>query len=106
MTRFTYIDGNNNTYEIGEHLAYVPITPAQSSSGRYSGGAPKTVAIDAGQRATLLALLDQIAADHANVLGQRLMGCGTVIRGDDRTYCSASSALKAELERTLRGLLA
>jgi hypothetical protein len=106
MARFAYIDGNNNTYEIGERLEYIPITKAQSSSGMYSGGDPKSVPLDAEQRAALIALLDQIVGDTPNVIADRPKGCGTVIRGDDRVCCRGDSPLKAELERTLKTLLA
>lgn len=100
-----YVDGNNNTYEIGEQLAYRPITPAESSSGMYSGGAPATVALAPAQRAELTRLCDAIAADTANLLADRPKGSGTVIRDDRRFVCRASSPHKAELERALRALL-
>lgn len=105
MIRHAYIDGNNNTYEIGERLDYVPITPAQSSSGMYSGGAPMTVALDAESRAELLELLERIAADTENLLDDRPKGSGTVIRGEQTSVTRASSSLKAELEQRLRSLL-
>lgn len=104
-TRHAYIDGNNNTYEIGERLDYVPITPAQSSSGMYSGGEPKSVVLDAERRAEILALLERIEADRDNVLAQRPKGCGTVIRGEHTTFVRADSSLKLELERLLKSLL-
>ncbi len=105
MIRYAYIDGNNNTYEIGEALEYVPISAAQSSSGTYSGGAPKAVALDAETRAQLIELLDQIAADKDNAIETRPKGCGTVVRGEDRTFTRSSSPLKGELEHRLRSLL-
>mgnify|MGYP005854571543 CR=1 FL=1 len=44
--RYTYTDGNNNRWEIGkDSITYKPITAAQSSSGIYSGGAPRSIAI-------------------------------------------------------------
>ena len=105
MIRYAYIDGNNNTYEIGDELAYVPISAAQSSSGMYSGGAPKAVALDAETRAQLIELLDQIAADTDNALETRPKGCGTVIRGEHQTCTRSSSPLKGALEHRLRTLL-
>ncbi|MBA2539927.1 MAG: hypothetical protein H0V17_09860 [Deltaproteobacteria bacterium] len=104
--RRAYIDGNNNTYEIGDRLEYVPITPERSSSGSYSGGEPKSAALGAEQRARLISLLDQIAADTENLLDDRPKGSGTVIQGDQRAVCRGSSPLKQELETMLRGLLA
>jgi hypothetical protein len=106
MTRHAYIDGNNNTYEIGDRLEYVPITPAQSSSGMYSGGLPNSVALDAERRAELLELLERIVADTENVITDRPKGCGTVVRDEQRTFTRASSSLKLELERLLQSLLA
>jgi len=103
--RHAYIDGNNNAYEIGERLEYVPVTRAQSSSGMYSGGEPKSVALDAEQRAELIDLLERIAADTANVITDRPKGCGTIVRGDVRTFVRQSSPLKAELEAQLKTLL-
>jgi hypothetical protein len=103
--RHAYVDGNNNTYEIGDRLEYVPITPEQSSSGTYSGGDPKSVALAADERATLIELLERISSDRDNLLETRLMGCGTVIHGETYRFCRASSPLKNELETMLRGLL-
>jgi len=103
--RHAYVDGNNNTYEIGDRLEYVPITPERSSSGTYSGGEPKSVSLDADQRAQLIGLLDQIANDTENLLDHRPKGSGTVIRGDQRAVCRGSSPLKQELETILRALI-
>ena len=104
-TGYGYVDGNNNTYVIGRRLEYIPVTEEQSSSGSYSGGAPKTVYLTDMQLANLVELLDQIAADQANVLVDRLMGSGTVVREGVRTYCRASSELKDELEQALAAVL-
>ena len=103
--RRAYIDGNNNTYEIGDRLDYVPITPAQSSSGMYSGGEPKSVALDADRRAQIVELLEQIVADRAYLLPARPKGCGTVVHGDEHSFVSADSPLKLELERLLKSQL-
>lgn len=105
MTRHAYIDGSNNVYEIGEHLEYVPMTAERSNTGMYSGGDPKSVALDAAQRDALRALFERIAADTENVIADRPKGCGTIVRGDVRLSFRASSPLKAELEKTLRALL-
>ena len=105
MTRLAYIDGSNNVYEIGEHLVYVPMTPGHSSTGMYSGGDPKTVALGAEQRADLIELFDKITADLENVIADRPKGCGTIVCGELRTSFRATSPLKGELERALRALL-
>ncbi len=104
-TRAAYIDGSNNVYEIGERLEYIPMTPERSSTGMYSGGEPRSIALDAEQRNELLAVLDQIAADTENVISERPKGCGTIIRGESRVYCRQGSTLKAELEERFEALL-
>jgi hypothetical protein len=104
-TSYVYVDGNNNTYSIGRRLEYIPVTKAQSSSGEYSGGEPKSVEISEEQLAALGALVDRIVGDTANVLSERPMGCGTVIRDGLRTFFRSSSPLKAELERMLKQML-
>jgi hypothetical protein len=99
-----YIDGNNNAYVIeADRLSYEPVTPAQSSSGTYSGGEPKRAAITSDQHASITALIDRIVTDGANHLATRPMGCGTIVRGDTRV-CFDSPA-KAELERLLHAAL-
>ena len=46
-TIMVYTDQNNNTYTITEtSVEYDPITPAESSSGMYSGGEPWKKKID------------------------------------------------------------
>jgi hypothetical protein len=104
--RYAYIDGNNNRYEIDRVLVYIPITPAQSSSGLYSGGAPNRAELTDAQLAAVLALLDRLAEDPTHVLVERPKGCGTVVRDDVCTFVRDSAPLKAKLERMLADLLA
>src|SRR5687767_14130412 len=106
-THYKYIDGNNNTFVIEpSSIEYVPITKPQSSSGDYSGGAPKRAAITSAQFQRIATILDQIVADTANHIEKRNMGCGTVVRDGKSTYTQMKSPLKAELERELKGLVA
>ncbi len=45
--KIIFIDFNNNIYEVfANRIKYEPISQAESSSGIYSGGEPKTVTID------------------------------------------------------------
>ncbi len=66
----TYADGSANAYHLasdgggdGATLEYRPVTPAQSSSGQYSGGEPRRGRLDAAQ---VIELWRQLAALEAN----------------------------------------
>jgi hypothetical protein len=86
-----------------DHLAYEPVTPAQSSSGMYSGGEPNRVALTGARHAAITALADRILADTASHLATRPKGCGTIVRGDARV--SFASPLQRELEAMLNAAL-
>jgi hypothetical protein len=102
--RFRYIDGNNNAYVIDtDRVVYEPISPAQSSSGTYSGGEPAAASLTRDQLAAITALIDHIIADTKNHLATRPKGCGTIVRDDLRI--SFESPLRAELERALKAAL-
>jgi len=103
---YKYIDGNNNTYVIqAGSIEYIPITKAQSSSGAYSGGAPAKATITQLQYNGIVTLLDEMIEDMPNRIVDRNMGCGTVVKGDERTYVQMKSPLKSRLERELRALV-
>ncbi|PSB51717.1 hypothetical protein [Chamaesiphon polymorphus] len=58
--KYQYADGAGNVYTIDlESIEYRPITRAESSSGTYDGGAPKTVKITARQYREVAAMLDR-----------------------------------------------
>lgn len=99
-----YIDGNNNAYTIDpDRVAYEPVPMAQSSSGMYSGGEPKSAALTRAQHAAFVALFERILADSAIHLATRPKGCGTVIVDGKRTFFS--SPVKDELETALKAAL-
>ncbi len=65
-----YADGSANHYRVvcagaSAEITYTPVTPRQSSSGSYSGGAPWQAHLAAGD-VRLAALLEQVQALHAN----------------------------------------
>ncbi len=104
--RYTFLDGNNNAYEITPTaIRYVPVTPEQSSSGRYSGGTPKTIAIAEDRFRHVEALIQQVLADTAHHLTDRPKGCGTIVDGEKRTFCGADSPHLIRLEQELMALL-
>ncbi len=103
---YTYIDGNNNDYEItSDSIFYSPISPVESSSGEYSGGNPKRAKISEEQFLKIEMMINAILKDKSNLIKTRLMGCGTLIVGKKTTYVSSASSLKAELEKELKSYL-
>jgi hypothetical protein len=58
--KYQYADGAGNLYIIDlESIEYRPITRAESSSGTYDGGTPKTVKITSRQYREVAATLDR-----------------------------------------------
>jgi hypothetical protein len=103
---YTYIDGNNNDYEItSDSIFYSPIAPVESSSGEYSGGDPKRLKITEAQFLKIEMIIKSILKDKSNFIKDRLMGCGTLIAGKKTTYINSASQLKAELEQELKSYL-
>src|SRR5688572_2333421 len=93
--KYIYIDGNNNTYTItSDSIKYDPITPKESSSGIYSGGDPKAVAITKEQFSKIESIIHQIQKDKASHAGKREMGYGTVVIGKKSIFLSTSSKNK------------
>jgi hypothetical protein len=65
---YVYADGSNNHYEIGGspcRIKYLPVKPAQSSTGIYDGGTPFTIMIGEKECAALTQLLDKAIADKS-----------------------------------------
>lgn len=74
VTRINYTDQNNNRFSItSEMIQYKPISAAESSSGYYDGGEPKTVLISADSFKELLQLALQIKDDTTLHSKQRQM---------------------------------
>lgn len=105
-TSYTYIDGNNNEYTItSDSLIYSPITPAESSSGEYSGGEPKRVKISSEQFLKIESIIKSIQKDKSAQIDNRLMGCGTLLVGKKTIYFRSDSNLKDDLEKELKSCL-
>lgn len=76
-----YADGAANTYRFrvdGEvaRFEYIPITPAQSSTGMYSGGDPRSGTLDAAALAALWIHVRALAANTAVHVEDRGKGTG------------------------------
>src|SRR5688572_19356768 len=106
---YTYSDGNANKYVISStSFEYIPVTPAESSSGTYSGGSPvkNKPKTDLFQKAADMIQAAQMAtADHAD---QRQKGTGQVeIRDGDKTstfYLKMGSSSQQQIEAALAEL--
>ena len=79
----TYADGSGNRTRLEQAVAgasiawtYEPVTPAQSSSGTYSGGAARQGRLDEDQAATLWAQAVGLTEGLAPAEGGRALGTG------------------------------
>jgi hypothetical protein len=103
---YTYIDGNNNTYVFNKYMVdYKPVKKEESSSGNYSGGEPKRVDIRVDQFKKLEEIIGLIRKDKANIIKDRMMGCGTLLVNNAVFYINMSSKNKALLESELQAVL-
>lgn len=78
---YEYADGNANRYVIAdEAVHYIPVTPAQSSTGFYSGGEPALVTITPAQFQSLQKLLEEAIADSTCHSAERPKGTGMILK--------------------------
>jgi len=86
---YEYADGNANVYVITPtELKYIPVTPEESSSGTYSGGEPKNIAISPAQFQTLEALFESALKNKDAHIENRVMMSGLVSRtGSNKKQC-------------------
>ncbi len=86
---YEYADGNANVYVITPtELKYIPVTPEESSSGTYSGGEPKNIAITPAQFQTLEALFEKALSNTETHMENRVMMSGLVSRtGSNKKQC-------------------
>lgn len=108
--RYVYADGSANRYIITrDTLEYDPVTPAESSTGTYSGGDPKTVAISSEQFESISQLFDKAVANKAVHIEDRIKTSGaiSVVKGDTRTQvilapgCAEKEAIESLLKKIL-----
>lgn len=112
-----YADGSANVYRLEAEpgrvrFTYEPVTPAESSTGFYSGGNPMNELLtpDDPRLATLWEHATALEADKAHHADERNKGDGafTVTTGGQRrrflVVRAATRALETFLHRDLRGL--
>lgn len=77
---YRYHDGSDNSWKIGpKHITYLPITPAMSSTGTYSGGDPYEKDISPEQYHAIEALLKAGINNKAIHKQGRLKGSGMIV---------------------------
>ncbi len=108
--QYVYADGSANRYIItSDTLKYDPVTPAESSTGSYSGGDPKTVSISAAQFESISQLFDKAVANKAVHIEDRMKTSGaiSIVKGDNRTQIilAPGCAEKEAIESLLRKIL-
>lgn len=89
-TDYFYSDGNSNQYTLrGSTLTYTPVKPEESSSGTYSGGEPRTVALSRSQARALESLFEQAISHIDAHQPNRVKGTGVIIitRGGEERRC-------------------
>ncbi|MBL8020845.1 MAG: hypothetical protein JNM27_14335 [Leptospirales bacterium] len=100
------LDGSNNRYRVGQTLLfYDPVTPAESSSGLYSGGEPAAFALKKPEQAKLSLLLDRCFQTTEGKASERVKGSYLIQETKDRTVIlQQKSKLALELDLYLKHL--
>jgi hypothetical protein len=108
---YGYADGSGNRYEIGpEIIVYHPVTPAESSTGIYSGGEPFSAAIGPAQYREIVYLLEAARQPGAGHAPARAKGTGAIWKrlnatdGGSPVWLSMNSPAKAAIEQWLHNL--
>lgn len=109
-TQFEYADGNGNVYSVtSSTLTYAPVKPENSSTGSYSGGAPKSITLTADQFEAISVVLTKAAGNTGSHISERVMmsGAVSVTDGNDknRYIIAPGSVEQKEIESTLKKIL-
>lgn len=79
--QYEYADGSANLYRItSDSVQYIPVTPAESSTGFYSGGEPAKVSITSEQFQSLKQQLDNAIAETTWHTPDRAKGTALIVR--------------------------
>lgn len=107
---YQYADGSANVYILkSDSLEYIPIRPEESSTGFYSGGDPKKVAVTLEECRTMRAMLEAAKEKHEIHIPDRIKTSGmiTTFSGDEKTQfiltpgCKEITEIEAELKKLL-----
>lgn len=104
MTTYKYADGNGNVFIISATtLEYQPVKAAESSSGVYSGGEPKTISLTSDQYSAIRAAFEKAIANTVNHIPARIKMSGAITATDQKNYfLSPGCDEMKELEYLLR----
>ena len=101
----SYIDGNNNVWEIDySAIHYKPVTKQESSSGEYSGGKNRNIVISPEQYSELQRLAQTALEDKTAQLDKRQMGSALLIYEEGQLILGMDSKVKNSIEAFLREL--
>lgn len=110
-TSYQYADGSANVYVIkSDSLEYIPVKPEESSTGFYSGGDPKKVAIRPEEFRKLQSMFEAAKKKHEIHIPDRIKTSGmiTTFSGQEKTSfilkpgCHEITAIETELKRLLQ----
>ncbi len=105
---YEYADGSANLYLLTEtELRYVAVAVEESSSGTYSGGENKTVAISSAQFTALKKLLDHAIENSSIHIPNRIMMSGMISQVGSNRQCIIKPHCDEliELEKALKKVL-
>ena len=110
MWRLCYADGSANLVRLADdgEFEYLPVTPAESSSGSYSGGDPVRARLSPGDPriAAIRAEVERLAADTPRHIAQRTMGSGAFTieaEGIEQRFMVEPAAVRG-LDQLIRSL--
>lgn len=107
MDRFDYLDGNGNKYSITpESIIYDPITPAESSTGIYSGGEPYNISISLVEFEILQETAMNCINKKEGIIENRIKGSGMLVvePGNKIFIFDSQSTQKTEMENTIQSI--
>lgn len=86
---YEYADGSANLYLLTEtSLEYLPVKPEESSTGMYSGGDPKTVAVSPVEYHALKDLFDEAMEKTSIHIPDRMKTSGMIsVIGSTKKQC-------------------
>jgi len=87
---YHYSDGNANEYILTtSELKYIPVKPANSSSGMYDGGDPESAAITKNQYKKIQTLFDKALDNPGIQIQNRVMMSAkiTMLNSDSKKTC-------------------
>ncbi len=104
--QYEYADGSANVYRITDStLNFIPVKPAESSSGIFSGGVPKTVQLKPSEFNQIRTVLEQGISNKGIHITNRvkMSGAITAINGkESRQYILKPNSMEL---RTIEELL-